>query len=145
IATIRGFFPLHYLRFPFWRELNHMVRRHRGRERGSRDLAVFSRRAGIADAGALFRSDRFIAENGFRPGTPLHFGNHHEAHALSALFFTDWDDALTYTADGVGDNVSYSVRWVRDGELQVLAGGAEWLTRKDAPCNSVATAYGCAT
>ena len=25
------------------------------------------------------------------------FVNHHEAHALAALFFTDWDDALIYT------------------------------------------------
>ena len=75
----------------------------------------------------LFRGDRFLAENGFRADAKLHFVNHHEAHALGALFFTDWDDALIYTADGVGDNVSYSVRALQDGQLDCLFGGDEWL------------------
>ena len=40
--------------------------------------------------------------NGFRAGTAFHFANHHEAHALPALFFTDWSDALIVTVCGKG-------------------------------------------
>ena len=72
-------------------------------------------RTGIADSHQLFRDELFLAQAGFRAETKLHFVNHHEAHGLAALFYTDWDDALIYTADGIGDNVSYSVRSLREG------------------------------
>ncbi|HXW23374.1 MAG TPA: carbamoyltransferase C-terminal domain-containing protein [Xanthobacteraceae bacterium] len=144
IALIRGVFPLHYFRFPLPRDVYYAVRRSLGRERLTRDLANASARTG-RDSYALFRVDRFIGENGFRPDTALHFVNHHEAHALAALFHTDWDDALIYTADGIGDNVSYSIRALKDGRLECLFGGDEWLTVRRAPRNSLATAYGHAT
>ena len=38
----------------------------------------------------------------------LFFYNHHAAHGLPAYFFSEFDDALIYTADGIGDNISYS-------------------------------------
>jgi carbamoyltransferase len=144
IALIRGIFPVHYLRFPLLRDLYYTVRRSAGRERLARDLALLSARTG-QDSEQLFRADRFIAENGFRPDVDLRFVNHHEAHALAALFYTDWDDALVYTADGIGDNVSYSIRALKDGRLDCLFGGDEWLTVRRAPQNSLATAYGQAT
>jgi carbamoyltransferase len=144
IALIRGAFPLHYFSFPLTRDLYYTLRKHLGYERLNRDLSHAINRSGTG-ADRLFRSDRFLAENGFRADTLLRFVNHHEAHALSALFFTDWDDALIYTADGTGDNVSYSVRALRDGQLDCLFGGEEWLKVHRAPKNSLATAYGCAT
>jgi carbamoyltransferase len=145
IAAVRGAFPLHYFRFPLARDFYYVVRNHLGAERRERDLAIAMSRSGIADSHALFRTDLFLAENGFRPDAKLHFVNHHEAHGLAALFFTDWDDALVYTADGFGDNVSYSIRSLRDGKLECHFGGEEWLTVRNAPRNSLATAYGCAT
>jgi carbamoyltransferase len=106
IAAIRGVFRLHYFGFPLARDIYSTLRRHLGHARLERDLASVSERTGIADSHRLFRSELFLAQNGFRADTKLHFVNHHEAHALAALFYTDWDDALIYTADGIGDNVS---------------------------------------
>ncbi len=145
IAAIRGVFPLHYFRFPLARDVYYAVRDRLGIGRRERDLAVACSRAGIADCNALFRADLFLAQTGFRPDAKLHFVNHHEAHALSALFFTEWDNALVYTADGIGDNVSYSIRSLHDGKLECHFGGDEWLAVRRAPRNSLATAYGCAT
>jgi carbamoyltransferase len=144
IALIRGTFPVHYLRFPLLRDLYYTARRGFDRERLARDISMLSTRTGKPSE-QLFRADRFIAENGFRPDVDLRFANHHEAHALAALFFTDWDDALVYTADGIGDNVSYSIRALKDERLDCLFGGDEWLTVKNAPQNSLATVYGQAT
>jgi len=145
IAAIRGAFPLHYFRFPLARDIYYALRNHLGYGRLERDLASVSERTGITDSHKLFRSDLFLAQNGFRPNAKLHFVNHHEAHGLAALFYTDWDDALIYTADGIGDNVSYSVRSLRGGTLACHFGGEEWLGVRRAPRNSLATAYGCAT
>jgi carbamoyltransferase len=75
----------------------------------------------------------------------MHFANHHEAHGLAALFYTEWDDALVYTADGVGDNVSYSIRSLADGRLDCHYGDDRWLPVQRAPKNSLAMAYGFAT
>ena len=80
IALIRGVFPVHYLRFPLLRDLYYTARRSAGRERLSRDLAMLSTRTGKKSE-QLFRADRFIAENGFRPDVDFRFVNHHEAHA----------------------------------------------------------------
>ena len=144
IALIRGAFPLHYFNFPLYRDLYYAMRKHLGRERLNRDLSHAANRSGTP-CEQLFRTDRFLALNGFRADATLRFVNHHEAHALAALFHTDWDDALIYTADGVGDNVSYSVRALKDGRLECLFGGDDWLMVKRAPKNSLATAYGHST
>jgi carbamoyltransferase len=145
IAMIRAVFPLHYFRFSTLQDLGYTLRKHFGRGRTERDLAAISARTGNGDSYSLFRSELFLAENGFRPDTKIYFANHHEAHGLAALFYTDWDNALVYTADGVGDNVSYSVRSLRDGNLNCHFGGDEWLAVGRAPRNSLATAYGHAT
>ena len=52
----------------------------------------------------------------------MFFYNHHAAHGLPAYFFSQFVDALIYTADGIGDNVSYSVTEAHGGKLEVLAG-----------------------
>ena len=141
IATTRGFFSTRYYAFPRWREVYYALR---GREHDTRELAVLSNRFGVQDPHKLFRADRFLKENSFRPDTQVHFANHHEAHALAALFYTDWDDALIYTADGIGDNVSYSMRALKGDRLECHYGDDSYLTRRLNDC-SIATAYGLAT
>ena len=85
-----------------------------------------------------------LRDNSFRPDTQIHFVNHHEAHALAALFYTDWNDALVYTSDGIGDNVSYSMRGLKDGKLACHYGDDRWLT-KTLKETGLASAYGYAT
>jgi carbamoyltransferase len=63
----------------------------------------------------------------------IHFYDHHEAHALPALFYTDWDSALLVTADGAGDNVSYSHRHFKDGKLLTVYGGEDTWHRRLPP------------
>jgi carbamoyltransferase len=106
IATSLSFFPPHYFRYALHTEVLLGIRRWLGTDRQLRSLAPLCRYRGTMDASSLFRSELFLSENGFEPGTPIAFINHHEAHALPTLFYTDWDNALLYTADGIGDNVS---------------------------------------
>jgi len=144
IALIRGYFPTQYYRFPLAQDLHYLWQRQFGRERTKRDIADLCRRFGIEDTLTFFRPERFLADNGFRAGIPVRFVNHHEAHALAALFFTDWDDALIYTSDGVGDNVSYSMRALKDGKLECFYGDDRWFLPAE-PCAGLAYAYAFAT
>jgi carbamoyltransferase len=144
IALTRGFHPTYHLRVPLWRELRYAIERARGSGRDYRDLAILSRRFGSADTARIFHGERFLRDNAFRPETKIHFANHHEAHALAALFYTDWSDALIYTSDGIGDNVSYSMRSLRDGVLECYWGDDRWLTQAVSEAG-LASAYGYAT
>jgi carbamoyltransferase len=92
----------------------------------------------------VFDTAAFLSFLGLRPGIPVFFSNHHFAHGLSALFHTDWDDALIYTADGCGDNVHYSHRLLRNGALDCLFGDDRWLLQKRR-VDSLGLAYGYAT
>jgi carbamoyltransferase len=124
--------------------MNYVLKDWFGIKRPDRDLTFLCRRFATTDTHSLFRADRFLADNGFLPQTAIHFVNHHEAHALPALFYTDWDDALLYTSDGVGDNVSFSIRVLRDGRLDCFYGDDRWLV--PAICeHGLARAYGYAT
>jgi carbamoyltransferase len=60
------------------------------------------------------------------------------------LFFTDWNDALVYTSDGIGDNVSYSMRGLKDGRLDCFWGDDRWFLQF-VPESGLAEAYGAAT
>ncbi len=144
IALTRGFHPTYHLRVPRWRELRYSLERARGTGRDYRDLAILSRRLGTADTLSIFHAERFLRDNAFRPDTKIHFANHHESHALAALFYTDWTDALVYTSDGIGDNVSYSMRTLRDGKLDCHFGDDRWLTQRVSEAG-IGSAYGYAT
>src|SRR5262249_50329243 len=110
IVAIRSFFPWQYLRYPFYKKWDYAWQHCLGWDRKLRDLMVHCQLRGTTDAKSVFRTDAFLRDHGFRSDTILEFVNHQEAHALASLFYTDWDEALLYTADGVGDNVSYSIR-----------------------------------
>jgi carbamoyltransferase len=144
IALGSGTFPTQYLRFPLLRDIYYTTRRWLGSERPKRDMGTVAFRNGIDDLAKLLRTDRFRDDNAFRPDVQFHIANHHEAHALAALFFTDWPEALVYTADGIGDNVSYSIRTLKDGLLDCHYGGDTPLTASPKR-NSLATAYAHAT
>ncbi|MEA2995992.1 MAG: carbamoyltransferase, partial [Alphaproteobacteria bacterium] len=144
IASTRAFYPAAYLRAPLHKEIDHAVRRWRGKEPGLRELWRECQRRRTTDTNAVFAAERFAELNGFRPDTRYFFANHHEAHALPALFFTDWQDALVFTADGIGDNVSYSLRVLRDGALDCHFGDDRFLLRR-LDANSIGQAYSFAT
>ena len=144
IALTRGYFPTHYYRFPLAKDIQYTFDRWRGRERTYRDVGTVARRLGTADTMSIFRADQFLKENSFRPDTKIHFANHHEGHALAALFFTDWDDGLIYTSDGIGDNVSYSMRGLKNGKLDCYWGDDRQFLQ-NVPESGLANAYGAAT
>jgi carbamoyltransferase len=144
IASTRAFYPAGYVRGPLYREIDHTLRRWRGKEPGLRELWRECQRQRTTDTPKVFATERFLAQNGFRADARYVFANHHEAHALPALFFTDWQDALLFTADGIGDNVSYSIRTLKDGALACHFGDDNFLLKKLA-ANSIGQAYSFAT
>ena len=88
----------------------------------------------------IFNVDKYRRASGFRDDSQVYFYNHHEAHALAALFFTQWDDALLVTADAGGDSVNYSHRYFAGGKLETIYGGEECLVQS-LPVDSIAHAY----
>ena len=145
VVATRSFFPWQYLRYSLPKEWDYRLRHRLGRDQKLRDLMVHCQLRGTADALQVFRVEEFMADHGFRPDTAISFANHHEAHALAALFYTDWRDALLYTADGVGDNVSYSIRTLAEGRLDCHFGDDRWLLQRGPRRSSLAWAYGFAT
>jgi carbamoyltransferase len=92
----------------------------------------------------VFDVARFKTASGFRDDAVTFFYNHHEAHALPALFYTSWDDALLVTADAGGDSVHYSHRHFADATLTTVYGGEECLLVPP-PVDSLGWAYAHAT
>ena len=98
-----------------------------------------------ANTDEFFDVAAFQRDSGFRSDASPFFYNHHEAHALPALFYSpDWDDALIVTADGGGDNVHYSHRHFADGKLRTIYGGEETILTP-AVEDSLGKMYGAAT
>src|SRR6478736_6586167 len=143
LVCTRGFFRRRY--FTYWRpheRLREGLRRVTGNEK-TREMNVVVGKLGRR-ADELFDAGAFLADLGLRPDARLFFANHHFAHALPSLFFTDWDEALLYTADGSGDQVYYSHNLLRDGTLTNLYGDDRWLGRAH-PSGSLGLAYGFVT
>src|SRR5262245_30617229 len=91
---------------------------------GDRRIPLMSdlmRKQRTFDAAAIFDKEAFKRRYGFDKAD-VFFYNHHAAHGLPGYFFSQFTDALIYTADGIGDNVSYSVTTARAGKLDVLSG-----------------------
>jgi carbamoyltransferase len=87
------------------------------------------RKQGTYDAAQIFNADLFKKNYGFDKAE-IHFFNHHLAHGLPAYFFSRFDEALIYTADGIGDNISYSASLARKGKIDILSGGDDTLHEK---------------
>src|SRR5437016_5663799 len=71
---------------------------------------------GVFDVPAFRRRHGFVKAE-------LYFCNHHAAHGIPAYFFSEYDDALIYTADGFGDDVAYSARTGKGGRIDLVFGG----------------------
>jgi carbamoyltransferase len=140
----RAAFPLRYYKhLPGVRAIEAQVRQLVGKEKHKtmeREMVRYRR----ADSEAMFDAPRFLRDLGLPLGIPVRFFNHHLAHALPCLFHTDWSDALLYTADGGGDNVQYSHRTFRAGQIETLYGGDEAFLSPMA-IDSLGLAYGYAT
>ncbi|MBI1276195.1 hypothetical protein GC177_09530 [bacterium] len=143
VVLTRNYYPVDYIAHNLFKRAEYALKRAFGITR-YKDLVRIMRHRGKAEAEQLWRRDLFIKQNGFRPDVEIFFCNHHKAHALSALFYTDWAEALVYTADGGGDNVHYSHRVLKNGELADLYGGDEELM-KPKRVDSIGLAYGYAT
>jgi carbamoyltransferase len=96
----------------------------------------------IGDPARAFDARRYLADHGLQPNA-ISFYNHHLAHALAALFHTNYDDALIYTSDGGGDRVYYSARRLHGGRLRDLFGGeaASRSFRRTNSADSLGTLY----
>ncbi len=102
-------------------------------------LFDIGRRARTKDSLSLLDQNSLRARYGFSKAK-FYVYNHHAAHGLPAYFYSEFDDALIYTADGIGDNVSYSARVGRRGGIETVFGGeANLLDRYEA--NSVGLLY----
>ncbi len=136
--------PARYFRhFRGWRRLREFFRTHvQGESRRALNREII--RVGNERFEQTFDFARLRRDCGFREGAELFFYNHHEAHALPALFYTDWDDALLITADGGGDTVNYSHRHFANGNLKTIYGGDECLAQWE-PVDSLGQAYAAAT
>lgn len=144
VALSRGAFPSrYYTHFPFPRLVENRVREMVGLEKHKsmeRECVRYAR----TDSAAMFDVPGFLRDAGLEASVPVHFYNHHNAHALAALFHTDWQEALLYTADGGGDNVQYSHRLLKNGALTTLHGGDDGLLQP-LRIDSLGLAYGYAT
>ena len=144
VVCTRTYFLRRY--FTHWtprERLRENLRRLAGREK-IREMSVVLGKDPSRSALDVFDSAGFVADLGLRPGTRVFFANHHFSHALPALFFTDWDDALIYTADGAGDQVAYSHNLLQGGALTNLYGDDRWLGRQSGE-GSLGFAYGFVT
>lgn len=141
LVLSRAHYPMRFFsHFSLYKRVEDRVNRLFGKER-RKDVVSELQATGKDDARSIFRTDRILAELGLRPDVEVAFSNHHLSHALGALFYTDWDDALLYTADGCGDNTHYSHRLLQDGQLQPLFGGEEVLHERRR-VDSLGLAYG---
>ena len=136
VAISRMYFPTNVFKFPWW----WTVYRNYIRRKPVRGLATEIRVSRARAPEDVIDSRKALQFVGLPEAQAIHFYDHHEAHALPTLFYTDWDDALLVTADGAGDNVSYSHRYFKDGQLRTLYGGENtWHTR--APPGGLAHLY----
>ena len=81
---------------------------------------------------------------GLRDDASVYFYNHHFAHALPTLFYTEWEDALLVTSDGGGDTVNHSHRHFANGKITTIYGGDECLLIPY-QIDSIGQAYAAAT
>jgi carbamoyltransferase len=144
LVSTRCLFPRHYFmhRWPHER-VREQVRRFAGRPK-LHEISLVLRKNPGRRAEDVFDAAALASDLGLRRDVRVFFSNHHFTHALPSLFFTDWDEALAYTADGVGDQVYYSHYLLKDGALANLYGDDRWLCRAD-QAGSLGLAYGVVT
>jgi len=127
--------------WPWRRSVNNAVAKLRGVPRAAAARWHGADYRGLTYS-AKFNPAQYMADIGLRRGAQFFSYEHHLAHALSALFFTDHDNALAYTADGGGDNTFYSAYHLRGRKLRTLHGGStESFVPGGEPVDSIGLAY----
>jgi carbamoyltransferase len=144
LAVSRCHYPAKYFRhFRGWRWVREQWRTHvEGKK--LRWMPRETVRANSPHVEDFFDVASMRRDCGLRDDVAVHFYNHHLAHALPTLFYTEWDDALLVTSDGGGDNVNHSHRHFANGEIRTIYGGDECLTTPP-PIDSLGQAYEAAT
>ena len=65
-----------------------------------------------------FRFADFLAGEGFRPDTKVHFVSHHGTHAMAAAFYSGFPECAVITMDGEGDvDMHHGSYLFRDGRI----------------------------
>jgi carbamoyltransferase len=144
LAVSRTNFPVRYFtHFKGWQRVREQFRTHvEGKDqRFVTRETVRTKNPRVED---FFDMPAYRRDIGLRDDAAVYFFNHHLAHALPTLFYTDWNDALLVTADGGGDTVNYSHRHFANGEIKDIYGGDDWLTKWPA-IDSLGQAYCAAT
>lgn len=144
VAYSRSMFPTRYFRHLHGLEWLREQYRTYLRRRPRRQLMPELFRHQTADVRVFLDVDSLQRDSGFRPDVATTFYNHHEGHALPALFYSPWDNALVVTADGGGDNVHYSHRHFTADRLTSLYGGDDMILMP-AEEDSLGKMYGWAT
>lgn len=137
VVFSRAEFPRSLFKTDFFRKIRDGFK---GNSSTSRDLSTVMAKAGATSPTDVLDVLALLNFYGLPLSADVSFANHHYSHALPSLFFTDWDEALLYTADGAGDNVNYSHRIFKDGEITTLFGDDRWLN-KPYRIDSLARAY----
>jgi carbamoyltransferase len=143
IVINRGYFPAKYLNIPNFKQLRYKFKKRKGKDI-HKFIEHLQKDQGALSANEVFKEKFFLKDCGFLPNTPIYFYNHHLAHALSAFFYNDFDNALIYTADGGGDGVFYSSRIFKNGKLTSLFGDDLHFFYQNMS-NSLGLAYGICT
>tara|TARA_R110002110_G_scaffold85816_1_gene223378 strand:- start:129149 stop:130858 length:1710 start_codon:yes stop_codon:yes gene_type:complete len=143
VCFSRGFVKTAHLNLGFRRDTNYRLRRLFGKD-VFKEIAGELVRNDTTDPTDIVDVDGLKAFYGLRPDTQVFFANHHLSHALSALFYSAGDNTLVYTADGVGDNVHYSIAHADGQKIENFYGDDRWLFR-DRDVNSLGLAYGYVT
>lgn len=144
IVLTRASYPTTYLNYGWFDRLRFALQWKKGQRR-HKSIASHMRKNHTENAHDVFNKAAFCKENGFSDDVIIHFSNHHNAHALSALFYLPGDNVLAYTSDGGGDGVYYSARIVNDkNELVCLYGDDRYFATQNYT-NSLALAYGYST
>ncbi len=108
LAVPRSDYPVKYFRhFHGWRWLREQWRTH-VEGKTLRWIPRETVRANSPHVEDFFDVASMRRDCGLRDDAVVHFYNHHLAHALPTLFYTEWDDALLVTSDGGGDTVNHS-------------------------------------
>jgi carbamoyltransferase len=141
VAMSRTALPFQYFRH--FRGIRWLREQYRARFKNVRNrmLARELLRSGARCEEEIFDVASFLRDNEFPPKTRMHFFNHHEAHAIPALFYSDWDDALLVTADASGDGANYSHRYFDGRDIKTIYGG-DALIYTTMPHDSLGRAYG---
>lgn len=137
VVFSRAEFTRHFFKTDPLRKLRDFVQ---GVGETTRDLSTVMIKAGADNPYDVLDIAGVLRFFGMPPDVEVFFSNHHFSHALPSLFYTDWDDALLYTADGAGDNVNYSHRVFKDRKMTTLFGDDEWF-HKPYRIDSLARAY----